>query len=82
MDYYCETEGCDHARDRHAEAASPSPGACRVTGCSCGAYNHAPDAPTPRRISIDVPDGYSVHVSLVPIDVEVEFDPDEEGDGR
>lgn len=89
MHEYCETEGCDHQRRLHAEAASPSPGACRITGCRCGAFNGSPDGqPAPRRISIDVPDGYAVHVSLVPIeatvelDVTLEADPSEEGDGR
>lgn len=77
---YCETEGCDHRRTAHAEADTPSPGACRITGCPCGAFNHTPEPSTPRRISIDVPDGYSVHISLVPVDPAA--DPDDEGDGR
>lgn len=79
---YCETEGCDHRRSAHAEADTPSPGACRTTGCVCGAFNHTPEPSAPRRISIDVPDGYMVSVSLVPMEATVEVDLSEEGDGR
>lgn len=77
---HCET--CGHPPRLHE-------GHCRVTGCPCTEYAApAESAFPPRRVSVDVPDGYSLHISLVPIDVDVQADiettvtVDDEGDGR
>jgi hypothetical protein len=62
----CQT--CNHLRAVHfSQTGDAVP--CRITGCGCTALVE-PAAPaqadSPRRICIDLPDGYMVSVSLVP----------------
>ena len=57
----CET--CTHALEIHNEEG------CRRTGCSCEGFAFTEPVAVPpqvRRITIDLPDGFMVSVSLVP----------------
>lgn len=63
----CDT--CTHIASFHVERA----GDCRVDGCTCvrftgGELEEEADKPEigPRRITVDVPDGFMVTFSLVP----------------
>lgn len=58
---------CTHALTAHTR--DDQVGACRVTGCGCMAFVEPPiETPpgAPRRVCIDVPDGYVLSVSLIP----------------
>jgi hypothetical protein len=63
----CFRKTCHHAVRVHAD----DDGACRVTGCDCERFLDKPEAmqgkrPTTRRVAIDVPDGYTLSMSLIP----------------
>lgn len=76
---------CSHPKGLHL------PDRCRVNGCACTGFrdasaNHEAGQPTTtRRVSIDVPDGYMLSISLVPytealaIDAEPPAEPTGEG---
>lgn len=57
---------CEHAQRFHLAGLK----ACRIGGCSCQAFRDPdePDVPEtgPRRVTIDVPAGYMLSISLVP----------------
>lgn len=58
-------ENCTHLASIHLDEQ----GHCRLTGCTCEAMvkPQEPEGPAaPRRICIDLPDGYTVSVSLIP----------------
>lgn len=58
---------CTHALKAHTRDGKV--GGCRITGCECGSFVEAPiETPpgAPRRVCIDVPDGYVLSVSLYP----------------
>jgi hypothetical protein len=58
---------CGHVRGLHRQPI----GGCRINGCLCEEFKEqgvAPPDEGPRRVTFTVPDGYTVHVSLVPID--------------
>lgn len=55
----CQT--CNHDRRLHSEKG------CRVTGCGCTAFvGHDPAQTGARRVCVDVPDGYTLSISLIP----------------
>jgi hypothetical protein len=72
----CERDGCGHAAGFHNDAG------CRVTGCVCPRFMEArEDRPRSRRVAIDVPDGYTLSISLIPWDPEqpvIDATPNEE----
>ena len=64
----CARDACGHPSQLHANR--PGDTSCRVNGCSCRAFadpepGEAPER-GPRRVAIDVPDGYIVSISLIP----------------
>lgn len=60
----CARPDCGHPRAIHAGEA------CRIGGCSCTGFDDGkPKRPAgPRRVSIDVPDGYELTIILTPPD--------------
>lgn len=64
---HCTT--CDHQLAAHQAEDTGKVGRCRITGCSCEGWTEEPVAAPvagPRRVCIDVPDGYVLSVSLIP----------------
>lgn len=60
---------CDHQLAAHQDAETGKVGRCRITGCNCEAWAEEPaTAPVagPRRVCVDVPDGYVLSISLIP----------------
>lgn len=59
---------CGHVLGLHRQPI----GGCRINGCLCPEFEEQGVKPPadagPRRVTFTVPDGYTVHVSLVPID--------------
>jgi hypothetical protein len=56
---------CEHPGDVHKKDG------CRVTGCECPGFDGppAPPEPTkPRRVTVDVPDGYTLSITLIPVE--------------
>jgi hypothetical protein len=64
----CET--CTHALNAHQNAKTGKVALCRITGCGCTAFVEPKPEPVeesgPRRVCIDVPDGYVLSMSLIP----------------
>lgn len=59
----CARPECGHPRAIHAGDA------CRINGCACTGFADGKKPPTgPRRIAVDVPDGYMVTINLSPWD--------------
>lgn len=57
---------CPHPSQGHTKT-----GACRFGGCPCPGFNDGTSRAKPpgsRRVAIDVPDGYTVSISLIPWD--------------
>jgi hypothetical protein len=60
---------CANSACAHPEAAHNKGGACRIGGCSCPGFDDGQRAerePRMRRVAIDVPDGYTLSISLIP----------------
>lgn len=60
---------CIHCQ--HPKASHNHLGKCRLGGCGCQGFDDGtPKAtkPGPRRVAIDVPDGYVLSVTLIPHD--------------
>lgn len=56
-------QNCEHPGAIHNDRG------CRVTGCECSALEGppaAPEPPRPRRVCVDVPDGYTLSFTLIP----------------
>ncbi|MCC6619469.1 MAG: hypothetical protein IT341_10585 [Chloroflexi bacterium] len=63
---------CVHELQAHQSETDGKVGACRVTRCPCQDYAEPAAEPmpaTPRRVCIDVPDGYVLSISLIPQEV-------------
>lgn len=59
----CARPDCGHPRAIHAGDA------CRINGCTCTGFDGGKTRPVgPRRVSIDIPDGYMFSVTLTPWD--------------
>ena len=57
----CARPNCGHPRAIHAGDA------CRIGGCPCEGFDDGKQRPAgPRRVSIDIPDGYSATIVLSP----------------
>lgn len=57
---------CQHPKASHSQV-----GNCRLGGCGCPGFDDGtpkPKRPGPRRVAIDVPDGYTLSVTLIPWD--------------
>jgi hypothetical protein len=73
-------EACTHIASFHVERTGP----CRVADCDCSQFLHADivdedeaqTRPRVRRVAVDVPDGYTLSITLIPVEpghlVEVE----------
>lgn len=62
-------EVCSHQLTAHQSDTDGKVGPCRITGCECTAFVEPAPEPIlagPRRVCIDVPDGYVLSVSLIP----------------
>lgn len=60
---------CSHPLTAHQDAATGVVDRCRVTRCGCEEFAEAElEAPPsgPRRVCVDVPDGYVLSISLIP----------------
>lgn len=60
---------------KHPKAAHNQAGKCRLGGCSCPGFDDGtpkPKRPVSRRVAIDVPDGYTLSISLIPWDPNAE----------
>ena len=57
---------CEHPKGLHIAGLN----ACRINGCSCPRFRdpggQEQPEPGPRRVTVDVPDGYMLSISLVP----------------
>lgn len=75
----CARVECKHPEGVHLiEDIDPRVGpratVCRVTGCQCLQFlepEAEPEPPDPdaKRLVIEIPDGFAVHVQLVPVEV-------------
>jgi len=66
-DTVCTT--CAHQLRAHQNEETGKVGPCRITRCGCTDFAEAPiEAPAsgPRRVCVDVPDGYTLSISLIP----------------
>lgn len=60
---FCARPECGHPSAIHVGEA------CRIGGCRCAGFSDGSKRPAgPRRVSIDVPDGYMLSVTLTPWD--------------
>lgn len=60
---------CQHPRAAHGGKGT----ACRFSRCGCESFDDGrprPARPGARRVAIDVPDGYTLSVTLIPFDGE------------
>lgn len=74
---------CQHPKASHTQV-----GKCRLGGCGCPGFDDGstkPQRPSARRVAIDVPDGYTLSVTLIPYDPSaplIEVPVQEAGDGQ
>jgi hypothetical protein len=62
----CARPDCGHPRAIHVGSG------CRIGGCPCTGFDDGKKQPAgPRRVAIDVPDGYMLSITLTPWDPEV-----------
>lgn len=65
---------CKHPQAVHGRSDSVATGiACRVTRCECEGYvepteEPAEPEPDPKRLVIEIPDGFAVTVQLMPLE--------------